>query len=133
MSDAKVRDSNPSCSPFIITNFLFLTLQDWRTILRMAGGCEGLLSEEYLEKITRFLKVHRSQHPHFKLSFCVVAVWAASAAENFTALKQIPVRTYSRTVLLGTNLRRLVIDMVNELIERLDKFEDNGSGYILQV
>ena len=66
-------------------------------------------------------------------NFCVVTVWAASAAENFTDLKQIPVRTYSRTVLLGTNLRRLVIDMVNELIERLDKFEDNGSGYILQV
>ena len=107
-------------------------VQNWRTMLRMANGVEGLLSEAYLEKIVRFLKVHRNEHPHFKLSLCVVVVWAASATENFTALKQIPVRTYSRSVLLGTNLRELAISMIQELIDRLEKFEHNGSGYILQ-
>ena len=112
---------------------MFFKLQDWRTMLRMPGGVEGLLAEEHVSRIVRFLHVHRAEHPHFKLSFCAVAVWAASAAENFTALKQIPVRTYSRTVLLGTNLRQLTLDIIHELIERIDKFEMNGSGYVLQV
>ena len=108
------------------------SVQNWRTTLRLASGIEVLLSETYLNKIVEFLKKHRAQHPHFRVSFCVIVIWAASATESLSALKQIPIRTYSRSVMLGTNLRQFAISMIEELMERIENFEHNGSGYVLQ-
>ena len=108
------------------------SVQNWRRMLRMQNGIEALLSEEHLQQIVKFLKVHRAEHPHFKISMCAIVVWAASATENFSALKQVPIRTYSKNVMIGTNLRQIAISLIQELMDRIEKFEHNGSGYILQ-
>ena len=104
------------------------SVQNRRTMTRMASGIEGLMSHDNLAKIVKFLKLHRAQHPHFKIGACAIVVWASSPAENFTALKQIPVRTFSK---LGTDLKSVAIGLIVELADRIQNFEHNGSGYIL--
>ena len=108
------------------------SVQNWRTVLNMPSGVEALLSEKYLSQIIRFLKVHRAEHPHFRVAFCVMVTWTANPTEEFTAIKTIPVRTCSEDVVLGDNLRKISINLIRDLMKRLEDFEHNGSGYILQ-
>ena len=108
------------------------SVQNWRTVLNMPSGVEALLSEAYLSQIIRFLKVHRAEHPHYRVAFCVMVTWTANPTEDFTAIKTIPVRTCSETVMLGSNLRRISINLIQDLMKRLEDFEHNGSGYVLQ-
>ena len=108
------------------------SVQNWRTLLNIPSGVEALLSEAYLSQIIRFLKVHRAEHPHYRVAFCVMVTWTANPTEDFTAIKTIPVRTCSETVMLGSNLRRISIYLIQDLMKRLEDFEHNGSGYVLQ-
>ena len=118
---------------FILYNHaLRKSIQNYRKIIRLENGIEKLLGDDHLPKIVNFLQNHLAKYPFFRVAFVINTIFASSPHENIAMVHQIPLRTYSRSIMIGTDLKNETISLIHELMNRLENFETNGSGFILK-